>query len=161
MAHDGTSNDGPLRQGLWHDPDNPMTAPATSALSMNALRFAHVSDLHLPCEPQLAWSGHFSKRQLSVWSWRRRRAVQRPEILEALRDDLRAHAPAQVLVSGDITNFSLPGEFARAAEWLDSLAPSGAVHIVPGNPAPLVRAACAEGMRRLRPFPGGRTCARP
>lgn len=124
---------------------------------MNALRFAHVSDLHLPCAPQLAWSEHFSKRQLSVWSWRRRRAVQRPEILEALRDDLRAHAPAQVLVSGDITNFSLPAEFARAAEWLGSLAPSGAVHIVPGNHDALVPVDDAEGMGRLRAFTEGGT----
>ncbi len=56
-----------------------------------------------------------SKRQLSAWSWRRRRAVQRPEILAALREDLQARQPGHVVVTGDITNFSLPGEFVRAA----------------------------------------------
>src|SRR5690606_32702914 len=72
-------------------------------------------------------------------------------------DELRAHAPAQVLVSGGITNFSLPGEFARGAEWLDSLAPSGAVHIVPGNHDALVPVEDAEGMGRLRAFTEGGT----
>src|SRR5690606_16451795 len=106
----------------------------------------------LPCEPQLSWAQRFSKRQLSAWSWRRRRAVQRPEILEALRDDLAAHAPQQVLVSGDITNFSLPEEFARAAQWLGSLSHVCAVNIVPGNHDALVPLADAEGLGRLRAF---------
>lgn len=130
-----------------------MTASA-SALSVNALRFAHVSDLHLPFEPVLTWRQHFSKRQLSVWSWRRRRAVQRPEILEALRADLAAHAPQQVLVSGDITNFSLPGEFTHAAQWLRELATLCPVGIVPGNHDLLVPQANAQGFGQLRDFIG-------
>ena len=130
---------------------------ASSALSVNALRFAHVSDLHLPCQPQLSWSQRFSKRQFSAWSWRRRRAVQRPEILEALRADLEQHAPQQVLVSGDITNFSLPDEFTRAAQWLESLAQHCAVNIVPGNHDALVPVPEAEGMGKLRAFTEGDT----
>jgi 3',5'-cyclic AMP phosphodiesterase CpdA len=131
-----------------------MAVPA-SALSTNALRFAHVSDLHLPFEPRLTLGQRFSKRQLSAWSWRRRRHVQKPEILEALRADLEAHAPAQVLVSGDITNFSLPEEFTRAAEWLGSLARLCPVNIVPGNHDALVPMPVEEGLGRLRDFTGG------
>jgi 3',5'-cyclic AMP phosphodiesterase CpdA len=130
-----------------------MAAPA-SALSVNALRFAHVSDLHLPFEPRLTWRQRFSKRQLSAWSWRRRRAVQRPEILDALRADLAAHAPGQVLVSGDITNFALPEEFTRAAEWLASLAGLCPVNIVPGNHDALVPLDEADGLGKLRDFTG-------
>lgn len=134
-----------------------MALPA-SALSVNAQRFAHVSDLHLPFEAELTWPQRFSKRQLSVWSWRRRRAVQRPEILEALREDLVSLAPAQVLVSGDITNFSLPEEFARAARWLGELARHFPVNVVPGNHDALVPVPEEEGLGRLQAFTeGGRS----
>jgi 3',5'-cyclic AMP phosphodiesterase CpdA len=120
-----------------------------TALSANPLIFAHVSDLHLPHEPHLTWPQRFSKRQLSVMSWRRRRTVQRPEILEALREELRAHHPDHVVVTGDITNFSLPGEFAHAARWLADLAPAGGLTAVPGNHDALVRMPHAEGLGQL------------
>ncbi|HTQ37005.1 MAG TPA: metallophosphoesterase [Steroidobacteraceae bacterium] len=116
---------------------------------MNALTFAHVSDLHLPFEPRLGWRQRFSKRQLSAWSWRRRRAVQRPEILDALRAELRARRPDHVVVTGDITNFSLPGEFAQAAQWLAELAPPGRLSAVPGNHDALVAMPYAQGLGRL------------
>ncbi len=132
-----------------------MTAPAAPALSTNALRFAHVSDLHLPFEPQLTFAQRWSKRQLSAWSWRRRRAVQRPEILEALRADLAGFSPGQLLVTGDITNFSLPAEFARAAGWLGELAASMHVNVVPGNHDALVPVPEDEGTGLWRPFMEG------
>ena len=120
------------------------------ALSGNALRFAHLSDLHLPHEPRLTAGEHFSKRQLSVWSWRRRRAVQSPAVLAALRVDMASHRPDRILVTGDITNFSLPAEFTAAALWLDSL--PGPVSIVPGNHDALVPVPLAEGWGKLERF---------
>ncbi|MFO1503824.1 MAG: metallophosphoesterase [Steroidobacteraceae bacterium] len=117
------------------------------ALSGNTLRFAHLSDLHLPHEPHLSLRGHFSKRQLSVWSWRRRRAVQSPVVLEALRADVSAHAPDRILVTGDITNFSLPAEFDAAARWLGSM--PAPVCAVPGNHDMLVPVPQAEGWGKL------------
>lgn len=119
-----------------------------SALSMNGLTFAHVSDLHLPFEPHLSLAQRFSKRQLSVWSWRRRRSLQRPEILEALAVDLRAHAPDHIVITGDITNFSLPGEFGQAAAWLEALAEPQRITLVPGNHDALVEVANSEGLGR-------------
>lgn len=132
-----------------------MNASAAPALSDNPLRFAHVSDLHLPFEPRLDWRQRFSKRQLSAWSWRRRRAVQRPEILEALRAELRAARPQQLLVTGDITNFSLPEEFRRAAAWLASLAGEMAVNVVPGNHDALMPLADELGQGQWREFAQG------
>jgi len=126
-----------------------MSASLAPALSLNTLSFAHVSDLHLPFEPRLTFGQHFSKRQLSVWSWRRRRSVQRPEILQALRDDVLARRPDHVVVTGDITNFSLPGEFEQAARWLAALAPAGSLSAVPGNHDALVSVPHAEGLGRL------------
>lgn len=120
------------------------------ALSLNAFSFAHVSDLHLPHEPRLTPAQRLSKRQLSAWSWRRRRHVQRPEILEALRADLSEHGPDHIVVTGDVTNFSLPEEFAAAAGWFGGLAAPGGISVVPGNHDALVPVAQAEGFGRWR-----------
>ncbi len=113
---------------------------------MNRFTLAHVSDLHLPFEPRLTLRQRFSKRQLSVLSWRRRRHLHRPEILDALAADVRAAAVDHVVVTGDITNFSLPPEFRQAAAWLAALAPGGALSLVPGNHDALVPVAAAEGL---------------
>lgn len=121
-----------------------MESGSGKQLSGKTLRFAHVSDLHLPWEPRLTLSQRFSKRQLSAWSWRRRRAVQRPEILSGLRAELAASNPDRVVVTGDITNFSLPGEFAQAREWLAGL--QAPLSIVPGNHDTLVPVRADQGL---------------
>jgi 3',5'-cyclic AMP phosphodiesterase CpdA len=126
-----------------------MQEGSEKALSAKPLIFAHVSDLHLPHEPRLTWAQRFSKRQLSAISWRRRRAVQRPEILDALREELRSRHPDHIVVTGDITNFSLPAEFAAAARWLSQLAPAGTVSAVPGNHDALVPMSHADGLGQL------------
>jgi 3',5'-cyclic AMP phosphodiesterase CpdA len=125
------------------------------ALSTIPLTFAHVSDLHLPHEPELTWAQRFSKRQLSAWSWRKRRAVQRPEILDALRADIRARAPDHVVVTGDITNFGLPEEFAKAELWLAGLTEPGGLSIVPGNHDALMPLDAAAGIGRWQAFTAG------
>jgi 3',5'-cyclic AMP phosphodiesterase CpdA len=113
---------------------------------MSDLTFAHISDLHLPFEPHLSLGQRLSKRQLSVWSWRRRHAVQSGDVLAALSQDLRDHTVDQVLMTGDITNFSLPGEFRQAADWLGALAPAERISLVPGNHDALVPVPAAEGL---------------
>ncbi len=113
---------------------------------MSELTFAHISDLHLPFEPTLSFGERLSKRQLSVWSWRRRQAVQSGEVLAALTQDLRTHAVGHVLITGDITNFSLPGEFQQAADWLEALAPAERISLVPGNHDALVPVPAADGL---------------
>ena len=113
---------------------------------MSTFTFAHVSDLHLPYEPALTPLQRLSKRQLSAWSWKRRRALHRTDILDALADDLRTHAVDHVLVTGDITNFSLPGEFRQAARWLAALGPSERLSLVPGNHDALVDVPYEQGL---------------
>jgi 3',5'-cyclic AMP phosphodiesterase CpdA len=85
---------------------------------------------------------------LSAWSWRWRRKVQRPEILDALVADLRRHPVDHFVITGDLVNFSLPEEFRRAATWLEALAGPECVSIVPGNHDALVPLAEAEGLGR-------------
>lgn len=113
---------------------------------MSDLTFAHISDLHLPFEPTLSLAQRLSKRQLSVWSWQKRHAVQSGEVLAALTQDLQAHAVGHMLITGDITNFSLPGEFQQAARWLAALAPAERISLVPGNHDALVPVPAANGL---------------
>lgn len=115
---------------------------------MNPVTFAHVSDLHLPYEPVLAPAQRVSKRQLSAWSWRRRGHLQRPEIVEALARELQKAPLDHIVITGDITNFSLPGEFEQAARWLEALAPAERISIVPGNHDALVPVPEAQGSGR-------------
>lgn len=113
---------------------------------MKRFTLAHVSDLHLPFEPRLTLGQRLSKRQLSAFSWRRRGHLHRPEILAALADEVRGGGVDHIVVTGDVTNFSLPDEFRNAAAWLDTLAPGGALSLVPGNHDALVPVAAAEGL---------------
>jgi 3',5'-cyclic AMP phosphodiesterase CpdA len=116
---------------------------------MKNLTIAHISDLHLPFDPALSMSRRLSKRQLSAWSWRRRRrAVHRNEILDRLAADLRSAQPDHIVITGDLTNFSLPEEFVQAASWLEALAPADRISLVPGNHDALVKLAEAEGLGR-------------
>lgn len=123
-----------------------MESVSGPSLSTNAFAFAHISDLHLPHEPRLTWAQRLSKRQLSAWSWRRRRAIQRPEILAALRDDLQSRQLSHIVVTGDITNFSLPAEYRAAATWLQQLAGSTGISVVPGNHDALVPVPQEDGI---------------
>lgn len=117
-------------------------------------RLAHCSDPHLHVDvPTPSLSDRFSKRALSRLSWARgRSALQRPEVLAAAVDDIRAHAPDHWLVSGDITNFSLPSEFVAAARWLEALGPANAVTVVPGNHDALVPMPAADGWDHWQPW---------
>lgn len=113
---------------------------------MKRFTLAHVSDLHLPFEPRLTPGQRLSKRQLSAFSWRRRGHLHRPEILAALAADVRGAGVDHVVVTGDITNFSLPQEFRAAAAWLEALAPGGHLSLVPGNHDALVPVAANDGL---------------
>jgi 3',5'-cyclic AMP phosphodiesterase CpdA len=115
---------------------------------MKTITIAHVSDLHLPFEPQLSTRERMSKRQLSAWSWRRRRSIHRAEILGALGAEMRSPDLDHIVVTGDLTNFALPEEFVRAAAWLEQLGPADRISIVPGNHDALVAVAAAEGLGR-------------
>lgn len=81
-----------------------------------------------------------SKRLLGWISWRiRRSGVHRPEVLEALLADLRETRPDQVVITGDLTNISLPAEFPAALEWLRRIGLPERVSVVPGNHDAYVR----------------------
>lgn len=120
---------------------------------MTATTLAHFSDPHLAYEPVLTLAQRFSKRQLSALSWARgRKKSQQHDLLERLVADVRATAPDHWAITGDIGNFSLPGEFPQAAAWLQGLAPASQVSVVPGNHDALVALEHARGWGLWQPW---------
>src|SRR3546814_9858747 len=76
------------------------------------------------------WSSDVCSSDLWV---RRRRALHRPEVLAALAADLAGLAPDHLVVTGDLTNIALPGEFVQVGRWLEGLGAPEGVTVVPGN----------------------------
>src|SRR5215472_3649635 len=101
---------------------------------------AHLSDLHLALTPKP--SEFASKRGLGYINWQRKRKyIHRPDVLAAITRDLQARSAEHVVVTGDLTNFSLPGEYAWARRWLESVGRPAEVTVIPGNHDVYVRAA--------------------
>jgi 3',5'-cyclic AMP phosphodiesterase CpdA len=91
-----------------------------------------LSDLHLALAPKA--SELLSKRGLGYINWQRKRKyIHRPEVLAAITRDLQARSPEHVAVTGDLTNLSLPGEYAWSRRWLESIGPPSEVTAIPGN----------------------------
>ena len=94
----------------------------------------HLSDLHAtPVRPGRV-SELRNKRFFGWLSWQlRRRRVYRPDVLDALIDDLHDEVPDQVAVTGDLTNIALESEFDAARAWLARIGSPDRVFVVPGN----------------------------
>lgn len=97
-------------------------------------RLAHLSDPHVPPLPQPRVGELMNKRLFGYLSWqRRRKGIHRADMLDRLTEDLKSKQPDHVVVTGDLTNISLPGEFEAAAHWLRRLGTPDRVTVVPGN----------------------------
>lgn len=108
---------------------------------MDHFVFAHITDPHLTRPDGASLRELANKRILGYLSWRRRRhAVHRREILEALISDLRSQAPDHVAITGDLTQIGLRSECRDARAWLESIGDARAVTVVPGNHDQYVRA---------------------
>jgi len=93
---------------------------------------AHLSDLHLALMPK--GSELASKRGLGYINWQRKRKfIHRPDVLAAITRDLQIRAAEHVAVTGDLTNFSLPSEYAWTRRWLESIGWPNDVTVIPGN----------------------------
>ena len=121
-------------------------------------RLAHLSDPHLAPLPTPNPLELASKRGLGYLNWlRKRRAIHRPEVLAAIVDDLKAHTPDHIAVTGDLVNLSLSDEFALAAAWLQTLGDPAHVTLVPGNHDAYVHAASGFGERHWGDYMRGDT----
>ena len=62
-------------------------------------------------------------------------------MLAAITRDLQVRSAEHIAVTGDLTNFSLPGEYAWARRWLESIGQPTDVTVIPGNHDVYVRGA--------------------
>jgi 3',5'-cyclic AMP phosphodiesterase CpdA len=103
---------------------------------------AHLSDPHLAPLPLPRPSELAGKRLLGFLNWqRKRRAIHRRDIVDALVRDLKAKPHDHIAVTGDLVNIALEREFAPARAWLETLGPPADVTVVPGNHDSYVRIA--------------------
>jgi 3',5'-cyclic AMP phosphodiesterase CpdA len=109
---------------------------------------AHLSDPHLGPLPAPRWRELMGKRATGFANWwRKRHLIHRGEVLARIVADLKAQAPDHIVVTGDLVNISLPGEYAPARAWLDALGTPRDVTLVPGNHDVYVRGAASYPRR--------------
>jgi 3',5'-cyclic AMP phosphodiesterase CpdA len=95
---------------------------------------AHLSDPHLSPLPQPRWRELIGKRATGFANWQRKRhRIHRSDMLAHVVAHLKSERPDHIAVTGDLVNISLPGEYAPARAWLESLGGPEAVTLVPGN----------------------------
>jgi 3',5'-cyclic AMP phosphodiesterase CpdA len=93
---------------------------------------AHLTDVHLALQPRLYQLA--GKRGLGRINWHRgRKYIHRRETLDAVTRDLKTIATDHIAVTGDLTNLSLPIEYAAARAWLETLGPPHDDTAIPGN----------------------------
>ena len=99
------------------------------------MQFAHVSDLHALDLEGVSPLQFVNKRLAGLINLVRKRRKAHPlGILEALCADLNQQPLSHVVVTGDVSNLSLPTEFLRARAAIDriKLGPRE-VTVIPGN----------------------------
>jgi 3',5'-cyclic AMP phosphodiesterase CpdA len=97
-------------------------------------RIAQLSDVHLNAVPKPRLLQLLSKRVVGYINWRRNRAhSMTSDSLDALVADMKGQSPDHIVVTGDLTNIALPGEFENATAWLQSLGSGKDVTTIPGN----------------------------
>ncbi|GAN89973.1 metallophosphoesterase [Gluconobacter frateurii M-2] len=124
----------------------PHTRPAETRTprTARAVTLAHLSDPHLP-PPPVHWRDALNKRALSLLSWKKhRRHVHLATTCTAIVQDITRSDVDAILVSGDLTNFGTPDEFALAADWLKQLPVTAMV--IPGNHDCMIRQPAEKGL---------------
>jgi len=103
---------------------------------------AHISDPHIPPMPELPLSGLIGKRVTGYLNWKLRRGVHHSrKVLDTLVDDMLAHLPDHIAVTGDLANLATAPEFETGRAFLQSLGDGKRVSVIPGNHDAYVRGA--------------------
>jgi 3',5'-cyclic AMP phosphodiesterase CpdA len=98
-------------------------------------RLAQVSDLHFRGFRGASATQFLSKRLIGVLNMLvSRRRAHRMDLLEKLCVDLRAQAPDHLVLTGDLSNIAIVGEWDAALVWIKSSGMSTtSVTVIPGN----------------------------
>jgi 3',5'-cyclic AMP phosphodiesterase CpdA len=98
-------------------------------------RLAHVTDPHFRGFAGVSVGDFVGKRVVGAFNLVvNRTRKHKMELLELLREDLRAQAVDHLALTGDLSNISIEAEWRSALAWLDALgAPPEAVTVIPGN----------------------------
>ena len=96
-------------------------------------RLAHISDLHVFSPEGVHWREMLFNKRVTGWANTRLRRgrVFRRRYLEAVLD--AASRADHVVITGDVTNLALDGEYREAVRLLERRAGAAEVTIVPGN----------------------------
>lgn len=122
----------------------------------SVFRLAHLTDVHLGPLPRPRPGELFSKRITGFLSWQlRRRRIHRTDVLDATLAALASARPDHTVVTGDLCNISLPGEFVAARDWLLRLGPPARVTAIPGNHDAYVPGAAEAHWPLWRPWMEG------
>ncbi|MGD9004379.1 MAG: metallophosphoesterase, partial [Desulfobacterales bacterium] len=95
---------------------------------------AHLSDPHLAYHQDIRFVDLFNKRFFGYMKWRLKRSAEHHmNVLGNLFDDIRAHQPDHIVITGDLTHLGLPAEYAQVKDVLNSLGPPSQITVIPGN----------------------------
>jgi len=96
-------------------------------------RLAHLSDTHVLSPEGVHWRELFFNKRVTGWANTRlsRGRVYRRRYLEAVLDE--ATRADHVVITGDVTNLALEGEYVEAVRLLASRAVRTEITVVPGN----------------------------
>ena len=119
-------------------------------------KLAHLSDPHLGPLPAATMAELLNKRVSGFLSWHlNRRKIHDMRSLQQLLDDIKAHRPDHIALTGDLINIALPGEYENAHKWLSALGSSDTVSLVPGNHDAYIAAAWNQGFSRWSAYSVG------
>lgn len=138
------------------DMDNSHGSNGGQAETVKTVRIAHVSDPHLICLDGLRAAQLLGKRVIGYLNIVLNRSkIHKPALAFRVFEEVRAHGPDHVIVTGDLGNLALEGEYQFIRQWLDTLEMSpDRVTVVPGNHDAYVSSAVRDGhmARILGPY---------
>jgi 3',5'-cyclic AMP phosphodiesterase CpdA len=116
-------------------------------------QLAHLSDPHLGPLPRARFAELLNKRLSGFLSWHlNRRKIHNPLALQLVLEDIRAHKPDHVALTGDLVNIALPGEYENACRWLEEFGPPSWITFVPGNHDAYIADIWRQGIGKWRSY---------
>lgn len=99
-----------------------------------SFRFVQLSDLHLSSIDKPSPFRLLNKRILGYLSWlRKRRHTHQQWILDLAIEEIRQLNVDHYAITGDLTHIGLKNEFEQTRLWLNSVADSNDITLIPGN----------------------------